>query len=143
MAPASTGGSCAADSTERGPAAAWVRPTVPLLDGYERCPGWPRVVLIADSASGISAELDWATWSFVNVDLDVHLARPVEGDWLLHGRRTQLGPRRLGAGPLDPVRRPRRGGAGLQTLVARRLMRPSHLTTCVEVSLRPRLDGTS
>src|SRR5205085_1684094 len=75
---------------EPGPAAAWVRPTLPLIVGRD-VPGLARVALIADSASGISAELDWAEWSFLNIDLDVHLARPFEGEWLLMEAATQLG----------------------------------------------------
>jgi hypothetical protein len=99
-----------------GPAAAWVRPTLPLVQGRAMS-GLARVALIADSASGISAELDWAEWSFLNVDLDLHLARPFEGEWLLMDAATQLGPRgsALARSTLSDVR----GviGAGSQTLV--------------------------
>jgi hypothetical protein len=99
-----------------GPAAAWIRPTIALLDGYELS-GLARVVLIADSASGISAELDWTVWSFLNVDLDVHLARPVEGEWVLMDAATQLGPHgsALARSTLSDVRGT--VGGGLQTLV--------------------------
>jgi acyl-coenzyme A thioesterase PaaI-like protein len=99
-----------------GPAAAWVRSTLPLMDGYDYS-GLARVVLVADSASGISAELDWSQWSFVNVDLDVHLARPFEGEWLLMEASTQLGGHgaALARSTLSDIR----GlvGSGLQTLV--------------------------
>jgi hypothetical protein len=99
-----------------GPAAAWARPNTEVLAGH-KLSGLARVVLIADSASGISAELDWATWSFLNVDLDVHLARPVEGEWILMDAATLLGPAgsALARSTLCDVR----GvvGAGLQTLV--------------------------
>jgi hypothetical protein len=106
--------------TEPGPAAAWVRPTVALLDGYELS-GLARAVLIADSASGISAELDWGTWSFLNVDLDVHLARPFEGEWLLMDARTQLGPQ--GSALARSTLSDAHGevGGGLQTLVVAQL----------------------
>jgi acyl-coenzyme A thioesterase PaaI-like protein len=99
-----------------GPAAAWVRPTMPLIDGREMS-GLARVALIADSASGISAELDWAVWSFLNVDLDIHLARPVEGEWVLLDAATQLGPAgsALARSTLSDVRGVL--GSGLQTLV--------------------------
>lgn len=99
-----------------GPAAAWVRAGLPLLDGYAYS-GLARTVLIADSASGISAELDWARWSFVNVDLDVHLARPFDGEWLLMEAATQLGPH--GSALARSTLSDRRGvlGSGLQTLV--------------------------
>jgi acyl-CoA thioesterase len=99
-----------------GPAAAWVRPHLPLVVGQEM-PGLARVALIADSAGGISSELDWSTWSFQNIDLDVHLARPVEGDWILLDAATQLGPR--GSAMCRSTLSDVRGvvGAGLQTLV--------------------------
>lgn len=99
-----------------GPATAWVRPTIGLVDG--RTPsGLALVALVADSASGISAELDWATWSFLNVDLDIHLARPFLGEWVLMEASTQLGP--AGSALARSTLSDQRGiaGAGLQTLV--------------------------
>jgi hypothetical protein len=73
-----------------GPGLVWARPRLPLVGG-EAMRGLERVVLIGDSASGISAELDWDEWSFLNIDLDVHLSRPVEGDWILFDAVTDLG----------------------------------------------------
>lgn len=75
---------------EPGPAIVWARPRIPVLLG-EPMSGLQRAVLIGDSASGVSAELDWGRWTFLNVDLDVHLARPVQGHWLRMDARTQLG----------------------------------------------------
>lgn len=99
-----------------GPAAAWVRAHLPLV-AEQPVAGLARVVLIADSGNGISAELDWDAWTFVNVDLDVHLARPLHGDWVLLDAATQLGPRgsALARSTVSDVH----GvvGAGLQTLV--------------------------
>lgn len=106
--------------TTAGPAAVWARSRLPLL------PDWPqtdlgRVALVADSASGVSAELDWSEWSFVNVDLDIHLAAPLRGDWVLLDAVTQVGPagsavaRSTISGAGGVV------GAGLQTLVLSRL----------------------
>jgi acyl-CoA thioesterase len=101
---------------EPGPAAAWVRPTLPIVAGRDMS-GLARAALIADSGSGISAELDWSQWSFVNVDLDVHLARPFEGEWLLMDAATQLGAHgsALARSTLSDVRGVL--GAGSQTLV--------------------------
>jgi hypothetical protein len=75
------------------------------------------VALVADSASGISAELDWAKWSFPNVDLDVHLLRPLHGPWLHMRARTLLGP--AGSALARSTLTDTHGalGAGLQTLV--------------------------
>ncbi|MDT4925752.1 MAG: hypothetical protein QOG01_3465 [Pseudonocardiales bacterium] len=99
-----------------GPGAAWVRPRTALLNDHEMS-GLARVALIADSASGISSELDWSVWSFLNVDLDVHLARPVDGEWVLMDAVTQLGGHgsALARSTLSDVH----GlvGSGLQTLV--------------------------
>jgi hypothetical protein len=53
--------------------------------------GLQRVALVADSASGISAMLDWDEWSFLNIDLDVHLSRPVDGEWVLIDAVTTVG----------------------------------------------------
>lgn len=75
-----------------GPGIVWARPRLSLVPD-ERLSGLQRVVLIGDSASGVSSELDFAGWSFVNIDLDVHLSRPVEGDWVLLDARTMLGGR--------------------------------------------------
>jgi hypothetical protein len=52
------------------------------VDGEEPS-GLQRAVLTADSGNGVSAGLDWNAWSFVNIDLDVHLSRPLVGEWVL------------------------------------------------------------
>ena len=75
--------------TGAGPAAVWVAPRVPLVPG-ERLAGLQRVVVVADSASGVSAELAWDRWSFPNVDVTVHLSRVPDGEWLLLDARTRL-----------------------------------------------------
>jgi hypothetical protein len=82
-------------ATRPGPAAVWARPRLPLLAG-ERLSGLQRVALVGDFASGVSAELDWAQWSFLNVDLDIHLARPFRGEWVYLEAATQLGDRGAG-----------------------------------------------
>ncbi|MBN9620598.1 MAG: thioesterase family protein, partial [Actinobacteria bacterium] len=107
-----------------GPAAAWVRPCVPLLPGHDLS-GLARAALIADSGNGISSVLDWSRWSFVNVDLDIHLARPVEGDWLLLDAVTQVGAHgsALARSTLSDLRG--EVGAGLQTLVVTPASQPA------------------
>jgi acyl-coenzyme A thioesterase PaaI-like protein len=97
-------------------AAAWARPRLPLVEGRELF-GLERVAMVADSASGISAELDWREWSFVNVDLDIHLSRPFGGEWVLMDAVTHLG--QDGSGLTRSTLSDRHGvvGYGLQTLV--------------------------
>ncbi|MGI8759721.1 MAG: thioesterase family protein [Jatrophihabitantaceae bacterium] len=99
-----------------GPGVVWARPRLPLLEGRELS-GLQRAALVGDSASGISSELDWSAWSFLNVDLDVHLARPLHGEWLCLDARTQLGPHgsALARATLSDVRGP--FGCTAQTLV--------------------------
>src|SRR5579859_6787216 len=99
-----------------GPGVVWARPNRPILDGIELS-SLQRACLIGDSASGISAELDWTQWSFLNIDLDVHLARPIVGEWLQLDAATQLGPAgsALARSTLSDLSGP--VGATLQTLV--------------------------
>jgi len=66
---------------EPGPAVAWMRMRVPLVDGEEPSP-LARVMVAADSGNGVSATLDWQTHLFINTDLSVHLHRMPEGEWV-------------------------------------------------------------
>jgi hypothetical protein len=103
--------------TQPGPAAAWVRPEFGLLDDDYQLSGLARTVLVADSASGISSELPWGSWTFLNIDLDVHLVRPFEGEWVLMEAMTQVG--NQGSALATSVLSDERGrvGGGLQTLI--------------------------
>ena len=107
---------------EIGPGATWVRAAIPLKDGHTYS-GLQFAALVGDSASGISSALDWSVWSFVNIDLDVHLARPVRGDWLFMDAETQLGER--GAALARSTLSDQHGvvGSTLQTLVVAPLRR--------------------
>jgi hypothetical protein len=78
-----------------GPATAWTRVRVPLVAGEGIAP-LERLLVMADAASGISAALDWAEWSFVNVDLGIHLVRPPAGEWMAMEARTAIGPAGMG-----------------------------------------------
>ena len=104
------------DPNGPGPAAVWGRPRIPLIDG-ETPSGLQRAVLVADSGNGVSAALDWSRWSFVNVDLAVHLSRPVTGEWVLLDARTRV--ESTGTGLATSVLRDQAGvvGEGAQTLV--------------------------
>jgi acyl-CoA thioesterase len=99
-----------------GMAGVWARPRIPLVDG-EPTSGLCRAVMVADSGNGVSASLDWDRWSFVNIDLTVHLARPVEGEWVLLDAASRIST--TGSGLATSVLRDQVGvvGAGAQTLV--------------------------
>ena len=64
-----------------GRAAAWMRQRVPLIPGVPPSP-LERVLLAADSGSGVSAAIDHRWQSAINADLTVALSRPLEGDWV-------------------------------------------------------------
>ena len=81
---------------EPGPAIAWMRMRVPLVEGEEPTP-LERVLVAADSGNGVSATLDWSRFLFVNVDLSVHLHRPLDGEWVC----------------LDAITIPERSGIGI------------------------------
>jgi len=103
-----------------GPATVWTRLEVPLITGEPASP-LQRLLVMADAASGVSAMLDWDAWSFVNVDLGIHLERPPEGEWMAMAAETRLGP--AGAALCTSVLYDSAGRVGASThslLVARR-----------------------
>jgi acyl-CoA thioesterase len=81
--------------TEPGPAAMWMRMRVPLLPDEPVSP-LTRVLAAADSANGISWELDFGRFLFVNLDLSVHLARMPEGEWVCLDATSRLGRNGIG-----------------------------------------------
>jgi hypothetical protein len=79
-----------------GPALVWMRMLHPLVLGEEPSP-LQRVLVAADSGNGVSATLDWTRYLFINVELTVHLHRPLAGEWVC----------------LDAITIPEPGGMGL------------------------------
>ena len=75
------------DFAEPGPAAAWVRLRVPVVEGEEPTP-LQRVGAAADFGNGVSAVLDWNEHVFINPDLTFYLARPPRGEWVGLDSRT-------------------------------------------------------
>lgn len=102
--------------TEPGPAIAWMRMGVPLVEGEEPTP-LERVLVAADSGNGVSATLDWSRYLFVNVDLTVHLNRPLTGEWVCLDAITV--PEPSGIGIADTALYDERGpvGRAVQTLL--------------------------
>ena len=97
---------------EPGPATVWTRLKVPLVAGEPASP-LERLLVMADAASGVSAVLDWKRYTFVNVDLGIHLERPPEGEWMAMDARTRPGP--LGAALCTSVLSDARGRVGVST----------------------------
>ncbi len=80
---------------EPGPARAWMRMRVPLVEGQTPEPR-DRVLVAADSGNGVSAPLDYRRWVFINTDLTVSLRRAPEGEWVLLDAVTYAEPDGLG-----------------------------------------------
>ena len=83
-----------------GPGTVWARLRYPLIADEETGP-LERVLAVADSGNGLSAELDITRWQFINPELTVHLHRMAAGEWICLDARTTIST----------------GGAGLATSV--------------------------
>jgi Thioesterase-like superfamily len=101
---------------ERGPATVWMRMRVPLVAGDEPSP-LERVLVAADSGNGVSAELDYHRYLFINTDLSVHLLRMPAGEWVCLDATTHVD----GLGLTDTALWDERGriGRAAQTLLVR------------------------
>ena len=73
-----------------GPAAIWFRVNRPLFAGQTPTP-LQRVAMIGDFCNGVSTVLDFRSWTFINADLTISLARLPVGDWILLDAQSWLG----------------------------------------------------
>ncbi|MDQ1713477.1 MAG: hypothetical protein QOE45_2927 [Frankiaceae bacterium] len=78
-----------------GPAAAWTRLDVAVVAGEEPTP-LQRVLAVADSGNGISGELDWNDWWFINTELTLHTYREAVGEWVCLDASTTIAPNGAG-----------------------------------------------
>lgn len=74
---------------EPGPACVWARPRVDLV-ADRPVTATERLLIVADSASGISAVANPTDLLFVNLDLSVHLRREPTGEWVWMSAETRL-----------------------------------------------------
>jgi hypothetical protein len=65
----------------KGPMAVWIRPRVPLVEGEATSP-LQRLMIVADSASGVAVVVKPRHYTFVNADLTVAVHRLPEGEWI-------------------------------------------------------------
>ncbi len=100
------------------PRTAWLRQRVPLVAGEEPTPV-QRLMVAADCANGIGAELDLREWLFVNTELTVHLHRAPLGEWTGVSATTVVGP--TGAGTVSALLHDEHGhtGRSAQALIVR------------------------
>src|SRR5205807_8071565 len=79
-----------------GPAAAWFRLRVALVEGEQPSP-LQRLAAAADFGNGISAALPWGEWLFINPDLTVYIDRPPVGEWICRQSQTRIASGGVGA----------------------------------------------
>ena len=78
-----------------GPAAAWMRLDVPLVEGETNTP-LLQAVQAADFSSGVAQIVDMRQWTFINPEISLYFFRPPESEWILIRSRTRVGERGAG-----------------------------------------------
>ncbi|MGI8863242.1 MAG: thioesterase family protein [Solirubrobacteraceae bacterium] len=73
----------------RGPATAWFRMRVPLVEGEQATP-LQRLAAAGDFGNGISSPLNWDEYLFINPDLTLYIERPPQGEWIGLESRTTI-----------------------------------------------------
>lgn len=99
-----------------GPGQVWMRLCQPILPG-EELSALQRLVATADFGNGISAELPFDKYLFINADLTIHLWRMPRGEWIGLDAKTVL--MDGGVGTAESVLHDTHGpvGRAVQTLV--------------------------
>lgn len=99
-----------------GPGAAWIRLTVPVIEGQETTP-MMRLAAASDFGNGLSWVLPRTDWVFINPDLTIHANRPPEGEWV--GLRSVTHPDNDGVGFAESALYDQRGrlGRAIQSLL--------------------------
>ncbi|WP_407158138.1 thioesterase family protein [Bradyrhizobium sp. STM 3557] len=75
----------------RGPGAIWYRVDRPLVEGHAVSQAM-RALVAADFCNGTGAALDFNTYTFLNADLTVNMAREPVGEWVLLDAMSWIGP---------------------------------------------------
>jgi hypothetical protein len=73
-----------------GPAAAWMRLDVPMVEGEANTP-LLQAVQAADFSSGVGQIVDMRQWTFINPEISLYFFRAPEGEWILIRSRTRVG----------------------------------------------------
>ena len=105
---------------EPGPATAWFRLKLPLVEGQENTP-LQRLAAAADFGNGIGSILPWGEWLFINPDLTLYVERAPAGEWICLQAQTRIADG--GVGVAEGILYDRVGRVGRATqalLVARR-----------------------
>ena len=98
-----------------GPATVYARPRLPLVSGEKPSP-LGRLLLMVDSANGISAELHPSRFTFVPVELTVSLRCHPHTEWVGMSARTTIDPEGIGTTRAELFDEVGYLGTALQTL---------------------------
>lgn len=98
-----------------GPATVYTRPRMPIVAGETVSP-LGRLLLMVDSANGISAELQPSKFTFVPVELTVSVSRHAKTEWVGMSARTTIDPEGVGHTHADLFDEAGYIGTALQTL---------------------------
>jgi hypothetical protein len=79
-----------------GKAVVWARPRIPLVAGQPLHP-LERILVVADSANGVSSALDPKEWLFIPPSITVTLHRYPEGEWVYLAATSMLAADGLGS----------------------------------------------
>lgn len=104
------------DPWDQGPGRVWMRLRQPILPDEPATP-LVRLVATADFGNGVSAELPFDKYLFINADLTIHLWQVPEGEWIGLDAQTLLP--KGGMGTAESVLHDASGpvGRAFQTLV--------------------------
>jgi Thioesterase-like superfamily len=100
---------------EMGPATAWFRLRVPLVAGESPSP-LQRLAAAADFPNGISSELSWGEYVFINPDLTIYVLREPIGEWVCLDARMMVAAGGLGLSEAVLYDESGRVGRSLQSL---------------------------
>lgn len=102
-----------------GEARVWMRLRMPVVQGQGLTP-LMTLAAASDFGNGISSELPFDEFLFINADLDIHLYRPAAGEWIGLEARTVLRPG--GSAQAQSTLHDREGpvGQAFQTLIVQR-----------------------
>jgi hypothetical protein len=73
-----------------GPAAAWMRLDVPMVEGEANTP-LLQAVQAADFSSGVGQIVDMRQWTFINPEISLYFFRAPEDEWILIRSCTRVG----------------------------------------------------
>jgi hypothetical protein len=97
-----------------GPAAAWMRLDVPMVEGEANTP-LLQAVQAADFSSGVAQIVDMREWTFVNPEISLYFFRAPEDQWILIRSRTRVGAHGAGLTTATDTAQMLDGDAGLKS----------------------------